>query len=119
MAYAERLELIQQIEELRGSHVICYLTSIRPNVSAQMSDDAVRIFFDHLRFLPTHPVEKLDIFLSSNGGSGTVPWRLVSLFREYAKSFNVLIPYRAYSAATLLALGADEIVMHPFAEMGL
>jgi hypothetical protein len=42
----------------------------------------------------------------------------VSLFREYAKSFSVLIPYRAYSAATLLALGADEIVMHPFAEMG-
>jgi hypothetical protein len=43
---------------------------------------------------------------------------LVALFREFAKSFNVLIPYRAYSAASLLALGADEIVMHPFAELG-
>jgi hypothetical protein len=42
----------------------------------------------------------------------------VSLFREYTKSFNVLIPYRSYSAATLIALGADEIVMHPFAELG-
>jgi hypothetical protein len=83
-----------------------------------MSDDAVRVFFDHVLLLPTRPVEKLDIFLCSNGGAGTVPWRLVSLFREYAKSFGVLIPYRAYSAATLLALGADEIVMHPFAEMG-
>jgi len=30
----------------------------------------------------------------------------------------MLLPYRAYSAATMLALGADEIVMHPFAEMG-
>jgi len=40
------------------------------------------------------------------------------LFREFSKSFNVLVPYRAYSAATLLALGADEIVMHPFAELG-
>jgi Serine dehydrogenase proteinase len=118
MAYTERLQLIQQLEEMRGSHVICYLTSIRPNVSAQMSDDAVRVIFDHLLLLPTHPVDKLDIFLCSNGGSGTVPWRLVSLFCEYAKSFDVLIPYRAYSAATLLALGADEIVMHPFAEMG-
>jgi len=55
---------------------------------------------------------------SGNGGSGTVPWRLVSLFREFARSFNVLIPYRAYSAASLIALGADEIVMHPFAELG-
>jgi hypothetical protein len=60
----------------------------------------------------------LDVFLVSNGGSGTVPWRLVSLFREFAESFSVLIPYRAYSAATLLALGANEIVMHPFGEMG-
>ena len=31
---------------------------------------------------------------------------------------SALLPYRAYSAATMLALGADEIVMHPFAEMG-
>jgi len=118
MPHSNRIALIKQMEETRGSHVICYLTSVRPNVSAQMSDDAVRIFFDHLLLLPTRPVEKLDIFLCSNGGAGTVPWRLVSLFREYAKSFNVLIPHRAYSAATLLALGADEIVMHPFAEMG-
>jgi hypothetical protein len=83
-----------------------------------MSDDAVRVMFDHLLRLPSRPVPKLDIFLCSNGGSGTVPWRLVSLFREFAKSFGVLVPYRAYSAASLIALGADEIVMHPFAELG-
>ena len=118
MPYADRLKLIEQIQETRGSQVLCYLTSIRPGVAAQMSDDAIRVFFDHLLLLPTRPIDKLDIFLCSNGGSVTVPWRLVSLFREYAKSFNVLIPYRAYSAATLLALGADEIIMHPFAEMG-
>lgn len=118
MTVENRTGYIKKIEEMRGSHVICYLTSLRPGVSANMSDDAVRVFFDHLLGLPTRPVEKLDIFLCSNGGAGTVPWRLVSLFREYAKSFAVLIPYRVYSAATLLALGADEIVMHPFAEMG-
>ncbi len=118
MAFADRLPLIRKIEELRGSAVICYLTSLRPNVSAQIAEDAVRVFFDHLAALPNRKVEKLDIFLCSNGGSGTVPWRLVSLFREFAKSFSVLIPYRAYSAASLLALGADEIVMHPFAELG-
>src|SRR5439155_4349489 len=84
----------------------------------QIADDQVRVFFDHLLLLPARPVGRLDVFLCSNGGSGTVPWRLVSLFREYANSFNVLIPYRAYSAASLLALGADEIVMHPFAELG-
>src|SRR5207253_9880947 len=73
---------------------------------------------DHLLLFDGKPLPKLDVFLVSNGGSGTVPWRLISLFREFAKSIGVLIPYRAYSAASLLALGADEIVMHPFAELG-
>jgi hypothetical protein len=118
VAFADRIKLIERLEKLRGSSVLCFLTSLRPNVAAQMSEDAVRVFFDHLGLLAARPVEKLDLFLCSNGGSGTVPWRLVSLFREFARSFNVLLPYRAYSAATLLALGADEIVMHPFAELG-
>ena len=118
MGLNERVALIKKIEELRGSTVMCFLTSLRPNVPAQISDDSVRVFYDHLLLLPSRPIPKFDLFLCSNGGSGTVPWRLVSLFREYTKSFNVLIPYRSYSAATLIALGADEIVMHPFAELG-
>jgi hypothetical protein len=118
MSRADRIGIIKQIEALRTSTVICYLTSIRPNLNAQMSEDAVRVMFDQMLRLPKRPVENLDIFLCSNGGNGTVPWRLISLFREYASRVSVLLPYRAYSAATLLALGADEIVMHPFAEMG-
>jgi len=118
MALTERMAFIKEIEKIRGSTVITFLTSVRQNVPGIISDDAVRVFFDHLQLLPSRPVKKLDIFLCSNGGSGTVPWRLVSLFREFAQSFCVLIPYRAYSAASLLALGADEIVMHPFAELG-
>lgn len=118
MSLERRIELIRRIEELRGSKVICYLTSLRPNVVGQMAEDAVRVFFEHLLLLPSRPAEKLDIFLCSNGGSGTVPWRLTALLREFSQSFSVLIPYRAYSAATLLALGADEIIMHPFGEMG-
>ena len=118
MSRSERIGIIQQIESLRQSTVICYLTSVRPNLNAQMSDDVVRVMFDQMSKLPKRPVDNLDIFLCSNGGNGTVPWRLISLFREYASKVSVLLPYRAYSAATLLALGADEIVMHPFAEMG-
>lgn len=118
MSYKERLPLIKEIETIRNSKVLCYLTSVRPNINANMADDAVREMFDHLLLLPERPVQRLDVFLCSNGGSGTVPWRLVSLFREFAQQLAILIPYRAYSAATMLALGADEIVMGPFAEMG-
>jgi Serine dehydrogenase proteinase len=36
---------------------------------------------------------------------------IVNLVREFYKKLSVLIPFRAHSAATLIALGADEIVM--------
>jgi len=83
-----------------------------------IADDAVREFIDHLQRLPQQPVERLDLFLVSNGGDGVVPWRLVPIIREYAKHFSVLIPYKAYSAATIMALGANEIVMHKFGALG-
>ena len=118
MPVAERNVLLKRMQEMRGSHLICYLTSLRPNVPSVMAEDQVRVFFDHLQNLPSRPLAQLDIFLVSNGGNGVVPWRLIALFREFAKKVSVLIPYRAYSAASLLALGADEIVMHPFAELG-
>ncbi len=118
MAFADRLPLIRKIEELRGSKVICYLTSLRPGVPGQMADDAIRELLDQLLALPERPVEKLDLFLCSNGGDSVLPWRLVPIFRHFAKSFAVLVPYHAYSAATILALGANEIVMHPFGVLG-
>ena len=113
-----RRELIAKIERRRKSKVIAYLTSLRQGVPAQMSEDAVRQLMNFLLRIKKRPVPRLDLFLASNGGNSVVPWRLVALMREYATEFNVLIPYRAYSAATILSLGADNIVMHPFAEMG-
>jgi hypothetical protein len=118
MAFAERLPLIKKLEELRGSKVICYLTSLRPGVPGQMGDDAIRELLDQLLAFPKKPVEKLDLFLCSDGGDSVLPWRLVPVFRHFAKSFAVLVPYHAYSAATILALGANEIVMHPFGVLG-
>lgn len=118
MGHAERIAVIQDIEQRRGSHVICYLTSLRQGVPGQMAEDAVREIFDHLLAIPERPIEKLDFFLCSNGGDGVIPWRLVPVFRHFARSLAVLVPYHAYSAATILALGANEIVMHPFGVLG-
>jgi hypothetical protein len=69
MAYEQRLKLIKQIEELRGSKVVSYLTSLRPNLGAVMADDGVRVFFDHLLLLPSRPTKQLDIFLCRMEGA--------------------------------------------------
>ena len=109
-------ELIQKIENLRQSKVIAYLTSDRKGpVNARIAMDIIPIFSKQLRQIGKVP--QIDLFLYSTGGDTMVPWRLVSMFREYCDKFSVLIPYKAHSAATLIALGADEVVMSDLSEL--
>jgi hypothetical protein len=63
-------------------------------------------------------VKTLNLILCSPGGDGTVVEKFVSLCRSQCEKFRVLIPYDAKSAATLISLGADEIVMGPQSEIG-
>ena len=119
MPSSERSQLIRAIERERGTRVISYITSTRPGLEVQMSMEVIRIIYDHLLLITRdEPQPKIDLFLHSNGGDGTVPWRLVTLIREYASEFNVLVPFRAFSAATLTCLGAAHVVMHPMAMLG-
>jgi hypothetical protein len=120
MSRQQRTEAIRQLAEARGgTSVIAYVTSIRPGLEAQMGMDIFTHFYRHLQALAASRAERrLDLFLVSNGGDAIVPWRLVTLIREYCNEFNVLVPYRAFSAATLTALGADNVVMHPMGMLG-
>ena len=114
---ADRLESIQELQEARrGTSVIVYVTSTRPGAESEMSMDAVRRIFDHLEAVGRR--DKIDLFIHSNGGDGIVPWRLVTLIRQFTDEFTVLVPHRAFSAATLTALGADHVVMHPMGMLG-
>lgn len=103
-------DLIERIEEVRESKVIVYFTGDRVPFPARIAEDAVRPLYDHLLGLGSSKVERIDLFLYSRGGDISVPWRIVSMIREFCDEFNVLIPYKAQSAATLLSLGADNIV---------
>ena len=112
----DRHQLIKQIQKKRNSKVITYVTSDRPPVAARIAEDAVRPLYDHLTALDSS--EKVDLFIYSRGGDVSVPWRIVSMFREFCDEFSVLVPYKAHSAATLLSLGADYIYMGRKAELG-
>ena len=112
-------ELIEKIEEKRQSKVIVYFTGDRHPFGARIAEDAVRPLYDHLLSLEFREDKKrIDLFLYSRGGDVSVPWRIVSMIREFCDEFNVLIPYRSQSAATLLSMGADNIIMGKKAELG-
>lgn len=109
-------ELIEKIEKQRKSKVVTYLTSDRQGpVSARIAMDVIPVMSQQLRDIGK--TEKIDLFLYSGGGDTMVPWRLVSMIREYCDIFSVLVPYKARSAATMIALGADEIIMSDLSEL--
>jgi len=112
----KRRDLIAALEAERGTKIVTYVLSDRVGATAQIGEDAVRPMYDHLRAIG--PSQKIDLFIYSLGGQTDVPWRIVSMFREYAEEFAVLVPYKAMSAATMIALGADEIVMGKKGELG-
>lgn len=119
MPRPERKALIERLQRARSNRLIlCYVTSTRANHEIQIGDDAFRIMYEHLKGAEEVAKDGVDLFIHSNGGSGTVPWRIVSLIRQYTKSFAVLVPHHAFSAATLIALGANEIVMHKMGCLG-
>lgn len=116
MEIAKRVETYKAIEEKRGRPLIVYATSTRRHVEAQMGGDAVREFVDQIEAVRDH--DKVDVLIHSFGGDALVAWKLISMLRESFSHISALVPNMAYSAATLFCMGADEIVLHPYANLG-
>lgn len=117
MGYAERKILFDAIAQKRQRPLITYVTSIRPGMSSQMAGDAIRPIIDQLNLIPAEE-KNIDFLIISNGGDPITSLRIIGLLRERFDKVTVLLPYVAYSAATILSLGADEIVMHPYSNLG-
>ena len=82
---------------------------IRDSAETNIGSDIFAPFVNHLDQLGD--VEKISLFIYSNGGSTLAAWSLVNLIRSFCKDFEVIIPFRCQNAATLISLGADRIVM--------
>jgi hypothetical protein len=113
----ERVVLYKKLEKLRGRPLIVYVTSQRPNATGQMATDVIPGFIEQMQSLPPK-TKSVDLLLESTGGDGLVAWRIMSLLRSKVKKVHVIIPYSAFSAATMLALGGDEIVMGKYGCLG-
>lgn len=116
MSEAKRIELINKIEEIRESKVITYIISDRPKIRNMMEESDIREIYHHVRKIGN--TNKIDLYIYSRGGVSTIAWALANLIREYAKDFSVLVPFRAFSCATSLAVGANKLIMHKASFLG-
>ena len=104
----------------RRRPVIAYVTSERQNATGNIAQDAIRQFVDQLADVDPEARE-IDLIVNSFGGDGLTSWRLITMVREYLGGegrLTCFVPYYAFSAATLIAVGCDEIFMHPLASLG-
>jgi len=112
-------KIVSLESKLPDTRVITYIVSDRvlggPQQTAKMALDVIPFFYE--RLLEIGKVDKIALFIFSQGGDIIVPLRLVSLIREYCNKFIVIVPYKAHSAATLVALGADSVIMGPMSEL--
>ncbi len=116
MQLEQRIAQYKAIEAYRKRPLIVYATSTRAGLNAMMAGDVVREFIDQIDLITSGT--EVDVLINSTGGDALTAWKLMSLLRERFKKVCVLVPFMAFSAATIFALGADEIVMHPHASLG-
>ncbi len=101
--------LIKQLETNLGGKVVTYYV----NRGFRMVDDDVKYFYAHLRKIGH--VDKLYFVISSSGGDGKAAFRIATLLKEYCGELVIVVPEIAASAATMLSLAADELMMTPLA----
>lgn len=115
MGAVERRQAIAKLQKARGdAPLLTYVTSPRDGLATGVSCDIYPRIYEHLRRLvPKGKVPRIDLFVMTYGGDTNTPLMLQHMLREYAEKVSVLVPAECMSSGTMIALGADEIVMAP------
>ena len=81
---------------------------------------AKQALFDS-RFIPDFGLERgknVALLIDSPGGQARAAYEIASLLRQHCGGFVAVVPRRAKSAATLISLGADGIILGEYGELG-
>ncbi|MDI6776318.1 MAG: hypothetical protein QMD03_03610 [Syntrophales bacterium] len=106
-------DLISQIRSSRNNNQFISLVLMD---GVQLLPEMILPLFEVLQKIGK--TKHLDVFLYTTGGATEVPWRIVSLIREFCDEFTAIIPFIALSAGTHIALGADQLLMSEISTLG-
>ncbi len=110
----QRQEIIKQINKAQGTKLICYVASI----NASIDRDDPTALADLLHNIPTDT--DIDLLLHTPGGDIDAADKLMTMLRRKVGTgrLRFVVPDYAKSAGTLMALGADVILMSDTSELG-
>ena len=104
----ERQRLIREYEVLTRSRLVVLI--------GYLETFSITLFEDLL--IDADPGGDLHLLLDTPGGDGEAAIRLVRQAQSRCRELSVIVPDRAKSAGTILALGAHRIVMGPTSDLG-
>ena len=107
LLWKQSQELLANIENKLGGAVVSYFTR------GSIVNDDVKYFYTHLSSIGH--VDKLYFILVSSGGDGKSAFRIASLLKCFCSELVIVVPEVAASAATMLSLAGDSIIMTPLA----
>lgn len=105
--FSESQEIINKLEEKIGFKLIVYYTCPEAKIISVHAD----LLYEQLKTLKTQ--ENLGLVIISGGGDPTAALRLASLVRDYCQRLTIFVPTICASAATMLALAGNKVVMTP------
>ncbi len=105
--------LIGDIEKLSGRNLITYYTDCNTNAQIDNSDDKYL-----LEMIGGCRDKQIDLVLETNGGGTDATEKVISILKQATDDLRVIVPKRAKSNGTVVALAAREIVLGPASELG-
>ncbi len=115
-----RRRYLQFVHEYTGRAVILYSSAWLSDPAA--SPDALQITLADIQgfmeVLSNINEPKLDLILHSPGGTAEAAESIVEYLRQRFTHIRVFVPLAAMSAATMVALAADEIIMGQHSQLG-
>lgn len=110
--------LIAQIERKTRRNLVCYVAN-PAHPGGAMQDIDPDLLENVLRSVKLDQYgRRLDLLVSSPGGFPYAAEKMVKVCETFAEGFRTIVISRAMSAATLVCLGSQELVMSETASLG-
>ena len=108
----EIINHIKKLAKVRNKPQFLFIDAINPETVIQVREKIQKLKQTNQQ------IEDIDFIINSPGGGADDAYRIIRTLRKSFKNVDIIVPFWAKSAATLLCIGGSQIIMDEFGEFG-
>ncbi len=118
------ISFIQENQKKLSEHMGCPVISYLTNINGAPISDNINIRdhdiqeFENLIANIDNSIEEISIILHSLGGRTEATHKIVEFIRSRFKKVNYIVPSTAHSAAAMMCMSGDKIILTPTSSLG-